>query len=659
MKNTFILKLSFLISTIAISYSCRNNDLLNANEYNKNNTHQLTYRKVKLNQSKHRLVLNNELFKIQNKLQEAKLNIFGKDIEYNKNFYIDTEHITYIENGPNYHTYTFNIIRKDSVNSTILENLVLTPLPDGTYKEILVSYNISPHEKQILAAGGYINTKDKVVITDLKKTSSSKGASMTNCGFVETFTIRNCSADEHGAWNTGEWDNCKADVKPGLHMTMTYRCDFISDTNNPGTGGDGGILGDGGSTHVPGGGSTVPCTGNGIATQPFDPRENLSGESCDGIPTLPTITLSTFFMYVKNLPSDLKDIINHPSNSDFYNELKNYYDHDSSDISKNLIKWALKFKKNNIIAWKEFQPMLTFAHNFLKENPDTINPEQIFVRLNELDKALIQNSYLLLDIPCNELDNWKKVANHEVSQNVKTKIQNIKNQTTYYNNGKLTDLDNGLGTKLNMDLFPVKITTLPNKPGTKIKYTTNEFFDFFRKNINQFAEKFTPIVDNHYGINDTSLWNSSNPLGSLIHIKIPIDDGTVVCSGYWINSWIFTTVKTPLDWSHDGIHPVAGNRLFSYYIDPNDNSMYIYTRGVDRVSRNYSDNSSVLNYLIQTGAFLGADKLWSSMQEKLSKFIINNGGSANKIKSTTYRPNYTKIKNYIKGNSSLSSLGCK
>ncbi|UKB82213.1 hypothetical protein LF887_14495 [Chryseobacterium sp. MEBOG06] len=341
------------------------------------------------------------------------------------------------------------------------------------------------------------------------------------------------------------------------------------------------------------------------------------------------------------------------------NNLLKYLFDTPTQKNADFVKWGIQFlAQNPTVSWERFQSMLTFAQDFLQQNPNTINPEQIFSRLKVLDDALTQNPNLLIDIPCSQLPKWKDVATHQVPQSVKTKMQNIKNQTNYYDNWALTDLDNGLGVKLNMDLFPVKITSLPNKPGTNVKYNPVEFFDFFRKNINLFAEKFNPTVDNYYGINDTALWFSNNPLGALIHIDITPDDGTVVCSGYWTNSWMFTTVKAPKSWSYDGIHPVAGNRLFSYYTDPNDNTMYIYTRGVDRVSYNYSDNSTILNSIIQSLAFLGADNLWKGMQAKLSTFIVNNGGYADKVTPEIYRPNYNKIKNYIKGNAPLSSLGC-
>ena len=342
----------------------------------------------------------------------------------------------------------------------------------------------------------------------------------------------------------------------------------------------------------------------------------------------------------------------------FYNSLNQ----NNTQLLHGAIQYFMQNTNSNetfVTAWKKFEPLITFADQFIQQNPDTLNIEQIFIRINDLNNAVNQNPNLLLDISCaqlSQLDDWSNIATHSVPLSVKNKVQNIKNQTNFYDNWKITDLDDGIGARLNMDLFPVKITNLPNKPGTNQKYTPEEFFDFFRKNINQFAEKFIPIQDTYYGIDDTTLWFSNNPLGALIHIEIPGDDGTVICTGYWTNSWMFTTVKAPLDWYHDGIHPVAGNRLFSYTMVGSE--MYIYTRGVDRVSHNYSDKASLVNHIIESIAFTGADNLWNGMQDKLSNFVTTHGGQASKVPAIKYRPKYTQIKDYIKGKIPINTLNC-
>ncbi|CAA7196974.1 hypothetical protein CHRY9293_03032 [Chryseobacterium potabilaquae] len=252
-----------------------------------------------------------------------------------------------------------------------------------------------------------MNIKNKVTITELSKgtfTPISKGAGMTTCGFVETYTIRGCSdvhngVSTHNENNTSEWENCKADRKPGVHMTMTYRCDFISDTNNPGTGGgDGSSSGNEGGTYVPGGGSSIPCNGNGIATGPFDPTEDVGDGNCTGIPTTPTVTLSTFFLYVKSLPSDLKDMINDPSNSDFYEELKNYYDANSSEDSRKFITTVLKSSLPNTITAAQFKKWFLdgYSQTFQK-NISLLSPEKIqeYIRINkEIEASPYDEEYI-------------------------------------------------------------------------------------------------------------------------------------------------------------------------------------------------------------------------------------------------------------------------
>ncbi|CAA7197592.1 AHH domain-containing protein [Chryseobacterium potabilaquae] len=400
MKNNCIFLLYLFITSFFLN-SCRTNDLLTENEtHTTNSPFQLSSKTIRLDQSRHKASLNLELEKIKNTP-----NKFGKTTS--EDVYIDTDNITYIENGLNYHTYTFNLIRTNSSDDSPLENLVLTPLPDGTYKELLVSYNLTKQEKLTLQAKGYVNIKNKVTITELSKgtfTPISKGAGMTTCGFVETYTIRGCSdvhngVSTHNENNTSEWENCKADRKPGVHMTMTYRCDFISDTNNPGTGGgDGSSSGNEGGTYVPGGGSSIPCNGNGIATGPFDPTEDIGDRNCTGIPTTPTVTLSTFFLYVKSLPSDLKDMINDPSNSDFYEELKNYYDANSSEDSRKFITNVLKSNLPNAITAAQFRKWFlegysqTFQKNISLLSSDKI---QEYIAINkEIEASPYDEEYI-------------------------------------------------------------------------------------------------------------------------------------------------------------------------------------------------------------------------------------------------------------------------
>jgi len=320
---------------------------------------------------------------------------------------------------------------------------------------------------------------------------------------------------------------------------------------------------------------------------------------------------------------------------------------------------TINYLSQNNLSWSQAEQVIDFIVKFVNENPDTEDIPNIFNRIKALDNALAQNPNLLLDIPCNKLDDWKPMADHQIPQSVKDKLKNINTKTHWYQDDLIIqNLDNAQGKSLNMDLFTVKISNLPNKPGTTQKFTAKEFFDYFRLHLNDFAETFTPVVDTDLGVNDTALWNSTNPLNALISIYIPVivghNNGTVICSGVTSNTWVFTTITSP--W--DSEHPVSGNRFFSYFMNPNDNAMYIYTRGLDRVNLPIFNNLSPNN----NPAFNGADELWSSMQAKIKKFVKDNGGGDNGatiMSPEIYRPDWVKVKDYLRGNKPLSSLGCK
>lgn len=111
----------------------------------------------------------------------------------------------------------------------------------------------------------------RMTITELVQgTSQPLSKSMTVYGWEEENTfVTVCSENQHGLWNVESWESCSAEIKPGWHTTMVYRCNFIYDENDNGDGADG----EGGSQQ-PGDGNTAPNTNIGI-------------DGCSGIPTIP------------------------------------------------------------------------------------------------------------------------------------------------------------------------------------------------------------------------------------------------------------------------------------------------------------------------------------------------------------------------------------
>lgn len=158
---------------------------------------------------------------------------------------------------------------------------------------------------------------------------------------------------------------------------------------------------------------------------------------------------------------------------------------------------------------------------------------------------------------------------------------------------------------------------------------------------------------------------------AIISINIPSGhDGSVITSGYQIHNngfgsfsngnWIFSTIKSP--WGFftqglDGPHPVSGNRKFG--LTKNSNGSYtMYTRGVDRFQ---SQSEALVAAAINNGnPFAGADNLWTSFQQGVKNYIQNNsyGNTVTINTPVKWRPNWTKVKNVLKGTTPITSLGC-
>lgn len=221
-------------------------------------------------------------------------------INYGNGVSIDTDDVTYIENGPNYHTYTFNIIREGAPANAPLENLVLTPLPDGSYKELLITYHLTPQEKQALMMGASVDTKGKTSVTELAKGSYNTGGQLArfNCGYESTTVWVDCCHNGfHNPTNVDDWVNCVCpqEGKPYVYTVVSYVCKPVNETIAPTDPGGSGGGGGGGSacTDCPPGENipTDPCNGNGVLTGPQDPIISPGNGGCGGVVTTPTLPL--------------------------------------------------------------------------------------------------------------------------------------------------------------------------------------------------------------------------------------------------------------------------------------------------------------------------------------------------------------------------------
>ncbi|RIJ33449.1 hypothetical protein [Pontibacter oryzae] len=265
---------------------------------------------------------------------------------------------------------------------------------------------------------------------------------------------------------------------------------------------------------------------------------------------------------------------------------------------------------------------------------------------------------LLGDVPCDLITKWLNLAAHQTTAAQKQKVNNIIAKVIVMSNpygmpisysyaGQVLDINNAYSTVVNMDYFSVNVTKLPVINGQQL--TPQQLLDRIRRDINSFVDvslsEFTPY--NHYGVDDTGLWYSSNPTGAVVSIAIPGNSGSVITSSYSPNSWTFSTIRDPFN----GNHPVSGNREFSYVANA-DGSYTFYTRGVDRLT----DMWGTLAQNTTGIPFNKADALWTSFQTKIESYVNHNSGSARVGETYKERPDWAKVKEVMEGKLPLSTL---
>lgn len=251
--------------------------------------------------------------------------------------------------------------------------------------------------------------------------------------------------------------------------------------------------------------------------------------------------------------------------------------------------------------------------------------EELFMA--QLTSVLEDDPFALMDIDCDQIKNWKSLAQLIPFQGVIDKLNAVDNNTI--GDIDVQSITDASGAVVNMDYFPVTISKLPNNPNTNKPYTAPQFLNHIRTNINDFIDtqysEFSPSTIT--GFNEAVLWASNNPVGAIIHINIPkAGDGSVICSDYSISNWVFTTIEVPYNLfvqGYDGKHPVSGNREFGFVVN-SDGSYTFYTRGVDRIT---TQVDALVAENVFSDAFADPDKLWNSLKEGIYKYVQDNGGT--------------------------------
>lgn len=277
----------FILTVFFVFSSCRNDVFPEQEAYSNSSKFQLTSKRISLSESKHKV-------KLLPELEKTKLGFgtnAGKAVQYGNGVYINTDDVIYIENGA-YHTYTFKINRQNAPADAPIENLVLSPLPDGSYREFLVSYQFTEQEKQNILMGIPADTKGKTIITELVQGTYNGNGQLARsvCGYVEETIWVSCYTGDHNQSNWQSWHECNwaanGGTPPMVYTVFTYKCiEEEDDTIDPSDGGSGG----GGSGGSGGSGTTTPpCETPAIPTIPQTGFTDPNG--CPiGVPTLPNL----------------------------------------------------------------------------------------------------------------------------------------------------------------------------------------------------------------------------------------------------------------------------------------------------------------------------------------------------------------------------------
>ncbi|SFR32900.1 hypothetical protein SAMN04490243_0574 [Robiginitalea myxolifaciens] len=284
-----------------------------------------------------------------------------------------------------------------------------------------------------------------------------------------------------------------------------------------------------------------------------------------------------------------------------------------------------------------------------------------------LRMAITEDEFLLLQVPCNQIQNWQNLAQHKPPQEIVDKVTQIEeDNVTLFGDFQIQYLEDAEGAIVNMDYFPIVVNQLPINPATGNRFSATGFLSHIRKNLNSFSNSllvnFEPYSFMDTGYNETAIWNSNNPFGAIIHIDInagsilgPSNDGSVIVSSATSANWIFTTIEAAGDWTH----PVSGNREFGYYYDSNlglGGSYVYYVRGVDRITEEIDD--IIANAFRMDHPFAGADDLWNSFMQGIESYVNSNGGTGSIGTNEIYRPYWDDVKDVLQGNKSIEELDC-
>lgn len=223
--------LSFLLILLVLA-ACRNDHLQDLHNREENTKNQLVSKIISLNESAHKHKLLPQLKEAKEKIKTTMpKNIFGKMVSFGDSISIDTEQVAYIEYKA-YHTYTFRIIRNEAEENAPVENLILSLEPDGTYKELIKTYYLSPEDIENISIGNGFDPSGKSQTIEIAKGTF---LSKTSCRYESQTVWQDCRSTQHNRNNITDWHKCEYS---GNDAPRVYTIEvFICEEDSPAPGG--------------------------------------------------------------------------------------------------------------------------------------------------------------------------------------------------------------------------------------------------------------------------------------------------------------------------------------------------------------------------------------------------------------------------------------
>ncbi|UPS92509.1 hypothetical protein [Bizionia sp. M204] len=541
-------------------------------------------------------------------------------------FTVNTDLVKYVEDlETGNHSYSFSI-QRDSTITNNLENLLLQYNPaDSDYYAYIVQYAFTNDELQDLNET-FLNSTNTIIFPIDYDISTLELGKMTWGCVSNGHWVNNTdhNGELHGA-------NCTCDSESTWVVTEVT-CGYYDDGSGSGDG----------STNSP----WIPNTGNepgGGYGDPNNPNNNGSGPTEIFAAPTPTQTQAELLATYLDLNPQQEIWANKSQNENQVRAINNYlFTNCGADT--------------NSSGCQQAQAFVVAAMEAIMNNEVDNLLEYISI---ELENELVDNPYKLVDIDCNQIEQWQALVQFSPPPVILDKLNEI--DEFLLGGVSVQTIENAEGAVVNLDYFPIIIDVLPNNPSTGERFSAEEFLEYIRIEINIFINNdFTEFIPSPItGFDEEGIWLSANPLGAIISLDIPgAHDGSVVCSENTNSHWVFTTLTMPwgIPQGLDGPHPVSGNRQIGYEINSNGTYTF-YSRGVDRMESNF--DVGIANYMTGGNPFDGADALWSSFQQKVQNFTNNNGGVGNATPITVNRPEWEKVKNVLLGNRPISDLGCE